>query len=97
MNDDRRAVGVAATRAASHPIKLKVNVSNGVGLGTQSRPDCGTAALSLRILPSGEVSGLVPIFGSTCLKTELAIRGRAVGSALLLRLGSQYVELARQN
>lgn len=89
--------GTATTKAAMHPMKLRVNVSNGVGLGTQSRPDCGTAALSLRISPSGDVSGLMLIFGSTCLKTELAIRGRAVGGALLLRLGSQYVELARQD
>jgi hypothetical protein len=39
----------------------------------------------------------VLIFGSTCLKTELAIWGRAADGALLLRLGNQYVELARQD
>jgi hypothetical protein len=87
--------GTATTRAAIHPIMLKVKVAGGIGRGTQSRPDCGIAPVALRISPSGTVSGMVLIFGSTCLKTELAIGGRAVNGALLLRLGSQYVELAK--
>ncbi len=89
--------GAATTKAAIHPVTIKVKVANGVGRGTQSRPDCGTAQVALRISPSGAVSGMMLIFGSTCLKTELTIRGRAAGGTLLLRLGSQYVELARQD
>lgn len=89
--------GSATTRAAIHPVTFKVTVANGVGRGTQSRPDCGAAQVVLRISPAGTVSGMALIFGSTCLKTELAIRGRAVGGALLLRVGTQYVELARQD
>jgi hypothetical protein len=38
---------------------------------------------------------MVLMFGSTCLKTELAIRGRAVVGTLRLRLGNQYLELSK--
>lgn len=87
--------GTATMRAAIHVVTFKVRVANGVGAGTQSRLDCGVAPLALRISPSGKVSGMVLIFGSTCLKTELAIRGQAVGDTLLLRIGNQHLELAK--
>lgn len=88
--------GTATTRVALHVVTFKVRVANGVGTGTQSRLDCGVAPLSLTISPSGQVSGMVLIFGATCLKTEIAIRGRAVGGVLLLRLGSQPLELTKR-
>lgn len=94
---DGTYAGTATTKAAIHPVTFKVTVANGVGRGTQSRPDCGIAQMSLRVSPAGTVSGMVVIYGSTCLKTELAIRGRAVDGALLLRFGSQYVELAKRD
>jgi class 3 adenylate cyclase len=87
--------GTATTREDTRVVSFKVKVTNGVGAGTQSRLDCGTAPLSLRISPVGDVSGMVLMFGPTCLKTELAIRGRAVGGILQLRLGSQYLELSK--
>jgi len=37
------------------------------------------------------------IFGSTCLRTELAVRGHAVPGTLRLRFGGQYVELVKQD
>ncbi len=86
--------GTATTRADSHVVTFKVKVTNGIGSGTQSRLDCGTAPVALKILPSGEVSGMALIFGSTCRKTELALRGRAVAGTLQLRLGSQFLELS---
>lgn len=89
--------GMVTTRADSRVVTFKVKVTNGIGSGTQSRLDCGTAPLSLRISPTGVVSGMVLIFSSTCLKTELAIRGRAIGGTLQLRLGSQYLELSKPN
>jgi hypothetical protein len=89
--------GTATTRADSHAVTFKVKVTNGLGSGTQSRPDCGTAPVALKISPSGHVSGMALVFGSTCRKTELAIRGRAVAGTLQLRLGSQYLELSPAN
>ncbi len=86
--------GTATTRADSHVVSFKVKVTNGIGSGTQSRLDCGTAPVALKISPSGDVSGMALMFGSTCLKTELAIRGRAVAGTLRLRLGSQFLELS---
>lgn len=86
--------GTATTRADSHLVTFKVKVTNGIGAGTQSRLDCGTAPVALKISPSGDVSGMALMFGSTCLKTELAIRGRAVAGTLRLRLGGQFLELS---
>ena len=86
--------GTATARADGRLVTFRIKVTNGIGSGTQSRLDCGTAPLALRVSPSGEVSGLALIFGSTCLKTELAIRGRAVAGTLRLRLGSQFLELS---
>jgi len=97
VDHDGFYAGTMTTRAAGHLVTLTVRVSQGIGVGTDSRLDCGTAPLSLRISPSGDVSGMMMVFGSTCLKTELAIRGRAVAGTLQLRLGSQYVELAKRD
>ena len=89
--------GTATTKADSHVVTFKVKVANGIGSGTQSRPDCGTAPVALKVSPSGHVSGMALVFGSTCRNTELAIRGRAVAGTLQLRLGSQYLELSPAN
>jgi hypothetical protein len=86
--------GTATTRAGGHVVTFRVKVTNGIGSGTQSRLDCGTAPVALKISPSGKVSGMALVFGSTCLKTELAIRGRAVAGTLRLMLGSQFLELS---
>jgi hypothetical protein len=87
--------GTVTMRPDSRTITFRLKVLNGVGSGTQSRLDCGTAPIALRISRVGDVSGMVLIFSATCLKTELAVRGRAVGGLLQLRLGSQYVELGK--
>jgi hypothetical protein len=89
--------GTATTRADSHVVTFKVKVTDGIGSGTQSRPDCGAAPVALKVSPSGHVSGMALVFGSTCRKTELTIRGRAVAGTLQLRLGSQYLELSPAN
>jgi hypothetical protein len=86
--------GTATTRADRHVVTIRVKVTNGIGSGTQSRPDCGTAPVALRVAPSGQVSGMALVFGSTCRKTELAVGGRAVAGTLQLRLGGQYLELS---
>jgi class 3 adenylate cyclase len=88
-------VGALTTRGEGSVVTFRLKVTNGVGAGTQSRLDCGTAPMALKISQAGDVSGMVLIFGATCLKTELAVRGRAVGSLLQLRLGSQYLELGK--
>jgi hypothetical protein len=89
--------GTLMTRADGRVLTVTVRVSHGVGVGTDSRLDCGTAPLSLRISAAGDVSGMMMVFGSTCLKTELAIRGRVVAGTLRLRLGSQYLEMAKRD
>jgi hypothetical protein len=88
-------VGVVTTRVDGRLITIKLKVINGVGSGTQSQRECGVAPVTLRISQAGTVTGLALMFSSTCLKTEMAIRGRALGSTLQLRLGNQYLELSR--
>jgi hypothetical protein len=89
--------GTFTIRAAGHLGTITVRVSHGAGSGTQNRLDCGTAPVSLRISSSGDVSGRMLVFGSTCLKTELAINGSALPGTLRLRFGSQYVELVKRD
>jgi class 3 adenylate cyclase len=89
--------GMATTRLDGRVVTFKLKVTNGIGSGTQSQRECGTAPIALKISPFGNVSGMALMFSSTCLKTELAIRGRALGSTLLLQLGSEYLELSKPN
>jgi hypothetical protein len=87
----------ATVRADGGGLTFEVGVARGIGLGTQSRSGCGTAPMVLRITPMGEVSGMALVFSESCVKTELTIRGRAGAGMLLLRLGSQYVELSKRD
>jgi hypothetical protein len=88
-------VGTVTTRADARIVMIKLKVANGVGLGTQSQRECGVAPISLRVSPTGSVTGLALMFSSTCLRTETAIRGRAIGGTLQLRLGNQYLVLSK--
>ena len=92
---DGTYTGMATTRPDGRVVTFKLKVTNGVGSGTQIQRECGAAPITLKVLPSGNVSGLALMFSSTCLKTELAIRGRAIGGTLQLRLGNQYLELSK--
>lgn len=53
------------------------------------------APITLKVSSTGKVTGLALMFSSTCLKTEMAIRGRAIGGTLQLRVGTQYLELSK--
>ena len=90
-------VGMVTTRADGRVVTIKLKVTNGVGSGTQIQRECGATPITLRVSSTGNVTGLALMFSSTCLKTELAIRGRALGSTLLLQLGSEYLELSKPN
>ncbi len=88
-------VGVATTRAEGRLVTFRLKVTRGVGSGTQSQRECGVAPVALTVSSTGKVTGLALMFSSTCLKTEMAIRGRAIGGTLQLRLGNQHLELSR--
>lgn len=90
-------IGMVTTRADGRVVTFKLKVTNGIGLGTLIQRECGATPIKLKVAPTGNVSGLALMFGSTCLKTEMAIRGRAVGGTLQLRLGNQYLELSKAN
>jgi hypothetical protein len=90
-------VGMMTTRADGRVVTIKIKVINGRGSGTQSQRECGVAPITLKVSSNGGVDGLALMFSSTCLKTEVAIRGRAIGGTLQLRLGNQYLELSRSS
>ena len=90
-------VGMVTTRADGRVVTIKLKVTNGIGSGTQIQRECGVAPITLRVSSMGNVTGLALMFSSTCLKTEMAIRGRAIGGTLQLRLGNQYLELSKPN
>jgi hypothetical protein len=92
---DGTYAGIATTRPDGRVVTFKLKVTNGIGSGTQIQRECGAAPITLKISPFGSVSGLALMFSSTCLKTEMAIRGRAVGDTLQLRLGNQHLELSK--
>jgi hypothetical protein len=94
---DGHYVGMVTTRVDARVVTIMLKVSNGVGSGTQSQRECGVAPIKLKVSATGNVTGLALMFSSTCLKTEMAIRGRAIGSTLQLRLGNQYLELSKPN
>jgi hypothetical protein len=88
-------VGMVTTKAEGRIVTIRLKVTNGIGSGTQSQRECGVAPVTLRVSQNGSVTGLALMFSSTCLKTEMAIRGRAIGDTLQLRLGNQYLELRK--
>jgi hypothetical protein len=90
-------VGMVTTKAESRLVTVNLTVAKGIGLGTQSQRECGVAPISLRVSSTGKVTGLALMFSSTCLKTEVAIRGRAIGGTLQLRLGNQFLELSKSS
>ena len=88
-------IGMVTTKADGRVVLIKLKVMNGIGAGTQSQRECGVAPIKLKVSATGNVTGLALMFSSTCLKTEMAIRGRAIGGTLQLRLGNQYLELSK--
>jgi hypothetical protein len=92
---DGLSVGMATTRPDGRVVTFKLKVTNGVGAGTQIQRECGATPIMLKVSPTGNVTGLALMFSSTCLKTEVAIRGRAIGGTLQLRVGNQYLELSK--
>lgn len=88
-------VGAFTTRAEGRVVTFKLKVTNGVGTGTLLLRECGVTPITLKVSSTATVTGLALMFSSTCLKTEMALRGRAVGGTLQLRLGNQFLELSR--
>lgn len=88
-------VGMVTMRAEGRLVTFRLEVTNGIGSGTQSQRECGVAPVALKVSTTGNVTGLALMFSATCLKTEMAIRGRAIGDTLQLRVGNQYLELSK--
>lgn len=88
-------VGVVTMKSEGRLVTFRLEVTKGIGSGTQSQRECGVAPVALKVSTTGNVTGLALMFSSTCLKTEMAIRGRASGGTLQLRVGNQYLELSK--
>jgi hypothetical protein len=88
-------VGMVTTRADGRLVTFRLKVTKGIGSGTLIQRECGVTPITLKVSSTSTVTGLALMFSSTCLKTEIAIRGRAAGGTLQLRLGNQYLELSK--
>jgi hypothetical protein len=64
---------------------FSVQVTNGVGRGTVNRRDCGSAQISFRVDPTGNVNGEGGLFESVnCAPVSVPISGRVEGGRVLL-------------
>lgn len=88
-------VGVVTTRGEGRVVTFKLKVINGVGSGTLVQRECGVTPITLKVSSTATITGLALMFSATCLKTETAVRGRAVGGTLQLLLGNQYLVLSK--
>jgi len=88
-------VGVVTIRGEGRIVTFKLRVTNGVGSGTLVQRECGVTPITLKVSSTATVTGLALMFSATCLKTETAVRGRAVGGTLQLLLGNQYLVLSK--
>ncbi|MSP76285.1 MAG: hypothetical protein EXR12_09130 [Rhodospirillaceae bacterium] len=67
-------------------LPMTVRVSAGSGTGTITHPQCGSGPVSLRISPTGEVTGEARGFDRTCSAMTLSVRGRIANRQLQLNL-----------
>ncbi|CAN0291072.1 unnamed protein product, partial [Phaeothamnion confervicola] len=74
-------LGAGGTSAA---IPMTVQVANGSGAGALRSANCGQGPISIRISPTGDVSGEATGFDRSCGKVLLGIRGRLAGNQLQL-------------
>ncbi|MDP1841485.1 MAG: protein kinase [Reyranella sp.] len=77
-----------ATGGTSGAIPMTVQVANGVGTGTLRSPNCGQGPISIRISPTGDVSGEATGFDRLCGKLSFGLRGRLAGNQLQLNFSA---------
>ncbi len=66
-------------------LRIAVQLVNGVGSGTVSRPDCGASPISLRVDSTGNVTGEGSLpSGQSCARSSFSLAGRVEGSRLML-------------
>ena len=74
---------------------LSVQLKNGSGTGSVMRAGCGSAPISVRVDPSGNVVGDATLFNPSCSTMTKQWSGRVDGSRLVLTIPDQG-EFARQ-
>lgn len=76
---------VALRASATSSISLRV--ANGAGSGTMTSASCGAAPLSVRISPSGAITGDARGVDASCAQFPLVIQGQASNGQLRMTFG----------
>jgi serine/threonine protein kinase len=71
---------VALQASPAHSISLRV--ANGSGSGTMTSASCGATPISVRISPSGAITGDAQSVDASCSRFPLAIQGQAANGQL---------------
>ena len=72
-------------------IPMTVQVANGSGTGALRSTNCGQGPISIRISPTGDVSGEATGFDKSCGKVNFGLRGRLAGNQLQLNFSAPGV------
>lgn len=85
----------------SGPRGMMLQVTGASGSGTLSSTVCGTAPISVRLSPTGEISGNATAFDAACQRLPMSVKGKAGEGRLQLQLagvgvsGTAVLALAR--
>lgn len=78
--------GPVALRPSATP-SISLRVANGAGSGTMTSTSCGAAPLSVRISPSGAITGDAQGVDASCARFPLVIQGQASNGKLHMTFG----------
>ena len=63
-----------------------IRIANNAGSGTITHPSCGETPITIRVAPSGDISGDASSYDNTCSKGPLSVRGRVANRQLQINL-----------
>lgn len=78
--------GPVALRASPAP-SISLRVAGGSGSGTMTSASCGTTPLSVRVSPSGSITGDAQGVDASCARFPLVIQGQASNGHLRMTFG----------
>lgn len=78
--------GPVALRTSASP-SIALRIANGTGSGTMTSTSCGAAPLSVRISPSGAITGDAQGVDASCARFPLVIHGQASNGQLRMTFG----------
>ena len=72
---------------ASQTPTLSISITGATGTGVLTYPKCGTGPVSVRVSPSGEMSGDVRLYDFNCGTIQATINGRVANGQIQFNIG----------